>query len=77
MIVRRSLVLTLLGSAIGLTMALGLAQLMSGLLYGISPVDPVSFIGAAVLLGVVALFASAIPARRAASVNPVEVLRAD
>jgi ABC-type antimicrobial peptide transport system permease subunit len=62
---------------IGLAVAAGLAQALTSFLYGISPLDPLSFAGAAALLGVVALVASAIPARRAASLNPVEALRAD
>jgi predicted permease len=77
MTVRRSLLLTMVGSVIGLGIAAGVAQLLTGLLYGISPTDPVSFAGSALLLGTVALIASVLPARRAASVNPVEALRAE
>ena len=77
MTIRRSLALTAVGSAIGLLIALGAAQLLTGLLYGVSSVDPISFLGAVVLLGTVALTASVIPARRAASINPVEALRAE
>jgi predicted permease len=77
MTVRRSLMLTMVGSVIGLGIAAGVAQLLTGLLYGISPTDPVSFAGSALLLGTVALIASVLPARRAASVNPVEALRAE
>jgi predicted permease len=77
MTVRRSLLLTAVGSAIGLGVAAAVAQLLTGLLYGVSPVDPISFGGAAILLGTVALLASVIPARRAATANPVEALRAD
>jgi len=69
--------LTAAGSAIGLAIAAGVAQLLAGLLYGVSPFDLLSFIGAAVLLCAVALIASAIPARRATSINPVDALRAD
>jgi ABC-type antimicrobial peptide transport system permease subunit len=69
--------LTMVGSVIGLGIAAGVAQLLTGLLYGISPTDPVSFAGSALLLGTVALIASVLPARRAASVNPVEALRAE
>ena len=77
MTVRRSLRLTAIGSAIGLAIAAGVAQLMTAFLFGISPIDPVSFVGAVTLLGTVALIASAVPARRAASLNPVDALRAE
>jgi ABC-type antimicrobial peptide transport system permease subunit len=77
MTVRRSLLLTMVGSVIGLGIAAGVAQLLTGLLYGISPTDPISFAGSALLLATVALIASVLPARRAASVNPVEALRAE
>jgi putative ABC transport system permease protein len=77
MTVRRSLLLTTIGSLVGLAIAAGVAQALTSFLYGISPIDPLSFAGAAALLGAVALVASAIPARRAASVNPVEALRAE
>jgi ABC-type antimicrobial peptide transport system permease subunit len=77
MTVRRSLLLTAMGSAIGAILAAAFAQLLTGLLYGLSSIDPVSFIGAVMLLGAVALIASLIPARRAASLNPVEALRAE
>jgi ABC-type antimicrobial peptide transport system permease subunit len=77
MIVRRSILLTAVGSVIGLAIAAGVAQALTGFLYGISPADPLSFAGAAALLGVVAFVASAIPASRAASVNPVDALRAE
>ena len=77
MTVRRSFLLTTIGSVIGLVIAAGVAQALTSFLYGISPVDPLSFAGAAVLLGTVALVASAIPASRAASVNPVDALRAE
>jgi predicted permease len=77
MTVQRSLLLTLAGSMIGLAIAAGVAQALNGFLYGISPIDPISFGGAVVLLSAVALIASAIPANRAASINPVEALRAE
>ena len=77
MTVRRSMLLTAAGSVVGLGLAAAVAQLLTGLLYGVSPVDPISFAGAAILLCTVALVASVIPARRAATVNPVEALRAE
>jgi ABC-type antimicrobial peptide transport system permease subunit len=77
MTVRNALTSTAAGAVIGLAAAAGVAQLLTGLLYGIPPLDPVSFGGAALVLSTVALAASLLPARRAASVNPVETLRAE
>ena len=74
---RRSMLLTAAGSVVGLGLAAAVAQLLTGLLYGVSPVDPISFAGAAILLCTVALVASVIPARRAATVNPIEALRTE
>jgi putative ABC transport system permease protein len=54
-----------------------LAELLAGMLYGVRPLDPSSFAGGAVIFVVVAAFASLVPARRAASVNPVDALRAE
>jgi predicted permease len=77
MTIRQSVRPTIIGAAIGLIIAAGVAQLLTGLLYGIPPIDPVSFGGAAAALAFVAVVASLVPARRAASVNPVEALRAE
>jgi len=64
-----------LGVAIGLAGGLGVTRFLRTLLYGVSPFDPVSFLGVAALLTAIALLASYIPARRAAKVDPVEALR--
>jgi putative ABC transport system permease protein len=63
------------GVAIGLVGALSVTRLLRTLLFGVSPFDPVSFIGVSVLLTTIALAASYVPARRAARVDPVEALR--
>jgi predicted permease len=63
------------GTVMGLAGAALVTRLIEGMLYGVRPLDAVSFAGGAVVFGVLALIASLIPAARAASVNPVEALR--
>lgn len=65
------------GTVAGLICAVAGATLMRSLLFGVQAWDAPTFITAAAVLAVSALLASYIPARRAASVNPIEVLRAD
>jgi putative ABC transport system permease protein len=75
MVLREGLGITLLGIAIGLAGALALTRLMLALLYGVSPTDPGTLATVPVLLAAVALLASWVPARRAASVEPLEAIR--
>ena len=77
MFVRRALLLSGIGAAIGLAAAFGLMQLMKSLLFGISPRDPVTYIVVPVALIMVAALASYLPARRAAAIDPANTLRAD
>ncbi len=66
LIVRKGMMLAFSGVGIGLAAAFALTRLMRALLFGVNSTDPITFAGIAVLLGVVALLASYIPARRAA-----------
>jgi ABC-type antimicrobial peptide transport system permease subunit len=75
MVLRQGLRLALAGAAVGLACALMVSHLMAGLLYGVSPSDPLTFAGVAVLLIGVALLACYIPARRAIRVDPLVALR--
>ena len=65
------------GLAIGLAASLLLSRLLSGLLYEVAPIDPVTLISVGFLLGTVALAAAAVPANRAASIDPMPALRRD
>ena len=69
--------MTLTGVAIGVAAALGLTRLMAGELFGVTAHDPLTFLGVAVALALVALLASYVPARRAMSVDPVVALRCE
>jgi len=74
---RYALTMAGIGAAIGLVAAAGLMRLMSSLLFGISPLDPLTYGSVAVILIFAAVLASYLPARRAAGVDPVEALRAE
>jgi predicted permease len=77
MFVRSALVLTAVGVVIGAGTATAVVQLMKSLLFGISPLDPLTFLTVPLVLAASAALASYLPARRAAAVNPVEALRAE
>jgi predicted permease len=75
--VRHGLALAGVGVAIGLGAAAGLTRLMSTLLYGITPLDPLTYAVVPVILVIATVLASYLPARRAAAVDPVEALRSE
>jgi predicted permease len=72
---RPGAVLTLTGVVLGLMAAQGASRLMTSLLFGVSPADPLTFIGVPLALAFVALLACWIPARRAVRIPPVSALR--
>lgn len=77
MFVRHALLLAGIGAAIGLAASFAFTKLMTSLLFRISPRDPLTYIVVPVALLMVAAFASYLPARRAAAVDPANTLRAD
>jgi predicted permease len=77
LVARQMLRVAGVGALVGLLLGAGAAQLLRVLLYGITPLDPVSFGGAALLLALVALAAAAQPARRAVTIDPSQALRAE
>jgi len=75
MILRRATILTVTGLSVGLLLAVGLAHGVANLLYGVSPHDPAVFLGITAAIAAIALVSSLIPARRAATIDPIEALR--
>jgi putative ABC transport system permease protein len=73
-VVGRGARLTLIAVAIGLVFAVAMGRLASAVLFGVTPIDPLSLLGAAVILGIVSIAACYIPARRASRVDPVVAL---
>jgi predicted permease len=76
-VLARGLRLAVPGVGLGLAGAWGLSSLLQSQLFGITGTDPLTYVGGALLLLLVALAACLIPARRAASINPTEALRAE
>ena len=77
LIVRRGLVLALLGVAIGIAAAAALTRVIASALFGVTPTDPATFAAAAAMFVSIALLACSIPARRATKVDPAVALRAE
>jgi predicted permease len=77
MFLRQGLTLSAVGLGIGLVAALALSRLMSSLLFGIEPSDVLCYVAAIGVILAAAALASYLPARRAATIDPIETLRAD
>ena len=75
LVLGQGMILTAIGLSAGLAGAMILTRTLSGLVYGVGTLDPFTFIAVPVMLAVVALLACVIPARRAASVDPITTLR--
>jgi putative ABC transport system permease protein len=77
LVMRQGMALTAIGVALGLTGAIVASRAIATLLFGISPFDPLTYAAVSILLLGVSAFACLVPARRAASVDPMEALRAE
>ncbi len=75
LVVKQGMALVLVGIAAGTVLSFGMTRLISGMLFGITATDPVTFIGVVTLLGAVAFVANYLPARRASKVDPMVALR--
>jgi putative ABC transport system permease protein len=74
-VMRRGLMLTMIGTVIGLGASLVLSRVLANLLFGVSALDPLTFVVVALVLAIVALLACYVPARRATKVDPMVALR--
>jgi predicted permease len=77
LVIRQGLTLAAIGSAIGCALALAASRSLSALLFEVTPVDPGTFVSVPLVVLVLAAFASFLPARRAARIDPVRILRAE
>ena len=75
LVLRQGVVVALVGIVTGIAASLGLTRLLGTLLYEVSPTDPAAFVMMVALLALVALLASWLPARRAARVDAMDILR--
>jgi ABC-type antimicrobial peptide transport system permease subunit len=75
LVLRRAMLLAAIGIGIGVAGAFVLTRYMTTLLFGVKPVDVMTFVGVAIVLAVVVLVACLVPARRAAKIDPLDALR--
>lgn len=74
-VLRSAIVLAAIGAGVGIAFSAGVSRLLSSLLLGLSPFDPVAFVGVPIVLGIVALAAATLPALRILRLDPVETLK--
>jgi putative ABC transport system permease protein len=77
MVVRQSVQFAVIGIAVGIVTTIAITRVLSSVLYGVSPTDPTTLIVVSIIMLLIAILASYVPAQRAMSVDPVEALRAD
>jgi len=77
MVLREGLSLTLIGSAVGLMFAAAVSRVLAAFLFGIPPIDPVTFTATTVLFAVIGLAACYVPVRRATHIDPTQALRCE
>jgi ABC-type antimicrobial peptide transport system permease subunit len=77
LVMSQGMLLALAGMAAGVAMSLAVSRLIASLLFGVAPTDPLTYAAVTALLGVVAVMACALPAARAARVDPLVVLRSE
>ena len=75
LVLKRAMLLALVGIAIGTAGALAVTRYMTTLLFGVKPIDVLTFVAVAAVLALVVLIACIVPARRAAKIDPLEALR--
>jgi predicted permease len=75
MILRKGLTLGAIGLAIGIAISIALTRLMGGLLFGVRPTDPLTFVAVSLVLLLVSFLASSLPAYRASTLDPMKTLR--
>lgn len=76
-VIAKTLLLALIGVAIGAAGSIMISRLVASLLFQTAPTDPVTFVGMVMLMGIVALLAGYLPARRASKIDPMVALRAN
>jgi ABC-type antimicrobial peptide transport system permease subunit len=75
--VRKGLILNCIGGIIGLALAAALSRWIAFLLFGVTPLDPLTYLASGMLIAAAAMAASYVPARKAASADPMETLRSE